>query len=72
MSITLNKTEVKKGQKGWFNDRWHTDDILSIRPDLTIDQANEVLLTYLNRDKSDTYEVLDYIAADLFPTDDEE
>jgi hypothetical protein len=47
-----------------------TDDVLSIRPDLTEEQAFEVLETVLNNDDSDcglTAETLEFWAGSMFP-----
>ena len=49
--------------------KWHVDDVLSVRPDLTKDQAREVLYTVdLNHDASIgiSWEVIEIIAENMF------
>ena len=52
-------------------DVWNTEDVLSVRPDLTVEQANKVLEYYINRDKSNDFEIISYIADDLYPETEE-
>ncbi len=53
--------------KNSINDVWYIEDVKSIREDLTDDQCMEVLQQYLDRDHSYDFEILEYIASDLFP-----
>ncbi len=48
-------------------DTWSTEDILTVRPELTHKQAVQVLEAFIDRDKSTDFEVIEYIAEDLFP-----
>jgi len=49
---------------------WETDDILAQRPDLTITQANQVLLRLQKEHDANygiTWETVDCKAAEMFP-----
>lgn len=50
--------------KRYFEDTWHTDDILRILPHLTDEQANELIEEYLNREE--IQEELEALAEEKF------
>ena len=57
-------------QGDWISIRWHIDDILSMRPDLTDDQARQVL-SYLKRGHDANiginWDVIEIVADNEFP-----
>jgi hypothetical protein len=54
-----------------FIERWHTDDAKVTCEWLTDDQAREVMEGYLDRCKSDDFEVIAIIADMMFPEPEE-
>ena len=54
-----------------FIEHWHTDDAKNTCEWLTDDQAREVMARYLDRCKSDDFEVIAIIAGDMFPEPEE-
>ena len=54
----------------WITIRWHIDDVLSIRPDLTNDQARQVLLSLKHGHDANigiNWEVIEIVAENEFP-----
>lgn len=56
--------------KTTINDSWHIDDVKCVREDLTDEQCYEVLKRFEQRDMSYEFEILEYIAAELYPEKD--
>ena len=57
-------------QGNWLSIRWHIDDVLSIRPDLTNDQARQVLLSLKHGHDANigiNWEVIEIVADYEFP-----
>jgi len=60
--------------KYYLADEWHIEDVQSVRPDLTDDQASDVLEAVADNHDANygiNWEVLEIWANDLFPAIDE-
>ncbi len=71
MTTTTDTPDI---DRNWISIRWHIDDVKEVRPDLTDEQARQVL--HLCRDQHDanigiSRDVLSIWAALLFPEPDE-
>jgi hypothetical protein len=56
--------------RGWVASLWHTNDVQMVRPDLTDEQAMQVLERCINKHDAEigiNWLVLETIADDLFP-----
>ncbi len=57
-------------QGNWLSIRWHIDDVLSVRPDLTNDQARQVLASLKHGHDANigiNWEVIEIVADIEFP-----
>tara|TARA_R100001082_G_scaffold74034_1_gene42694 strand:+ start:348 stop:632 length:285 start_codon:yes stop_codon:yes gene_type:complete len=69
--VASNMKEVIQTE---YSVTWHVDDVLSERPDLTIEQASDVLDKLCSPDNHDAtigvnWDSIKYMAEHLYPTD---
>ena len=71
MTTTTDTPDI---DRNWISIRWHIDDVKEVRPDLTDEQAREVLQQSRRQHDANigiNWEVLTIWAALLFPEPDE-
>lgn len=71
----LERTAADITEREWINIEWHVDDVLEQRPDLTKEQAKEVLQAlkrYHDADVGINWEVIHYTADEIYPEEEEE
>jgi hypothetical protein len=70
----MNSTHIIIDDENEIMIKWHVDDVLNIRPDLTKDQALDVLLECKSRHDASVginWDVIDITASKMFPEQDE-
>jgi hypothetical protein len=69
-NISIEQIREILASRGWVASLWHIDDVKEVRPDLTDEQAMQVLERCIDKHDAEigiNWLVLETVAADLFP-----